>query len=327
VEIDTGKLIKVLREQDAGSLAREAAREIGARMDVVTTLARGVLGALDLAHGALGSRRMAMVAQRLHGLSRGRLPLWTPAMPRPAARPPRKRVAGNERVVYLPSCINRTMGPSRNEDLPSLVRVTHALLEKAGFTVVYPAGLDRLCCGMPFASKGLSQAAHERERDMQAALLDASDGGRLPVLCDMSPCLQHMRETLDGRLKLLEPIAFTLSYLAPRLHFEKLPGTIAIHTVCSARKMGLEQDFRRLASLCADEVVTPDVNCCGFAGDRGFTVPELNRHGLRRLKQQLPPEVTAGYSTSRTCEIGLTAHSGIPYRSILYLVDEVTRPR
>jgi D-lactate dehydrogenase len=327
VEIDTGKLIKVLREQESGSLAREAAREIGARMDVVTTLARGVLGALDLAHGALGSRRMAMVAQRLHGLSRGRLPLWTPAMPRPAARPPRKRVAGNERVVYLPSCINRTMGPSRNEDLPSLVRVTHALLEKAGFTVVYPAGLDRLCCGMPFASKGLSQAAHERERDMQAALLDASDGGRLPVLCDMSPCLQHMRETLDSRLELFEPIGFTLSYLAPRLHFNKLPDTIAIHTVCSARKMGLEQDFRRLASLCADEVVTPDVNCCGFAGDRGFTVPELNRHGLRRLKQQLPPEVTAGYSTSRTCEIGLTAHSGIPYRSILYLVDEVTQPR
>ena len=65
----------------------------------------------------------------------------------------------------------------------------------------------------------------------------------------------------------------------------------------------------------------------GFAGDRGFTVPELNAFGLRRLKKQLPPEVRTGYSTSRTCEIGLTTHSGIDYRSILYLVDQCTRPK
>ena len=90
--------------------------------------------------------------------------------------------------------------------------------------------------------------------------------------------------------------------------------------------MGLETDFRRLAEMCAEKVVTPDVICCGFAGDRGFTVPELNAFGLRRLKKQLPPEVSSGYSTSRTCEIGLTTHSGIDYRSILYLVDQCTRP-
>ena len=41
--------------------------------------------------------------------------------------------------------------------------------------------------------------------------------------------------------------------------------------------------------MCAEKVVTPDVICCGFAGDRGFTVPELNAFGLRRLKKQLSP--------------------------------------
>ncbi len=327
VDIDTGGLVKVLREQASGPLARQAARKIGAHMDTVTAAARGALAALDLAHGALGSRPMADAARRLHTLSRGRIPLWTPAMPRPAGRLPKNARWGKKRVVYLPSCISRTMGPARREGLPSLVRVTCALLEKAGFTVVTPEKVERLCCGMPFASKGLRQAAREREYDLQAALLDASEGGRLPVLCDTSPCLLHMRETLDSRLQLFEPIGFTLSHLAPCLRFEKRSATVAIHTVCSARKMGLEQDFLRLAGMCADKVVAPEVNCCGFAGDRGFTVPELNRHGLRRLKEQLPPEVTAGYSTSRTCEIGLTAHSGISYRSILYLVDEVTRPR
>jgi D-lactate dehydrogenase len=29
-----------------------------------------------------------------------------------------------------------------------------------------------------------------------------------------------------------------------------------------------------------------------------------------------------GFSTSRTCEIGLSLHGGISYQSIAYLVDE-----
>jgi len=32
-------------------------------------------------------------------------------------------------------------------------------------------------------------------------------------------------------------------------------------------------------------------------------------------------------STSRTCEIGLTHHSGIDYHSIVYLIDRCTQPR
>jgi D-lactate dehydrogenase len=89
--------------------------------------------------------------------------------------------------------------------------------------------------------------------------------------------------------------------------------------------MGLEAEFQQLAEMCANKVVAPDIICCGFAGDRGFTVPELNAFGLRRLKPQLTPDVRVGYSTSRTCEIGLTSHSGIDYQSILYLVDRCTR--
>jgi D-lactate dehydrogenase len=136
-----------------------------------------------------------------------------------------------------------------------------------------------------------------------------------------------MKETLDTRLQLYEPIEFTLKYLTPRLEFKKVSETIAIHTVCSAKKMGLEADFLRLAEMCAEKVVTPDVTCCGFAGDRGFTVPELNAFGLRRLQEQLPSDVKGGYSTSRTCEIGLNTHSGLDYKSILYLVDRCTRAK
>jgi len=86
--------------------------------------------------------------------------------------------------------------------------------------------------------------------------------------------------------------------------------------------MGLDSDFLALAEACADQVFQPEEEgCCGFAGEKGFTTPELNASALGRLKQQLPDGCDSGYSNSRTCEIGLSRHSGIPYRSILYLVD------
>jgi D-lactate dehydrogenase len=89
--------------------------------------------------------------------------------------------------------------------------------------------------------------------------------------------------------------------------------------------MGLAGSLRRLAEACVENVVAPpEVGCCGWAGDRGFTYPELNASALRELRSALPADVKEGFSTSRTCEIGLTLHSGVPYRSILYLVDRCT---
>jgi D-lactate dehydrogenase len=329
VEIDTGKLIKVLRQNQLSPAAHKLGTQVARRMGTVTALARFGLGVLDRVHRLLGTERMATVADGLRNLTGKRLPLWTPAMPTAADRVTLSTChrPGADRVVYFPACINRSMGPAAGNGLDALPCTTASLLEKAGYAISYPDRMDQLCCGMPFASKGLSEAADAKAAELGDALLNISDNGRIPILCDMSPCLYHMKETLDARLQLFEPIRFTLDYLAPRLAFEKIEGPIAIHTVCSAKKMGLEADFRRLAEMCAEKVVTPDVICCGFAGDRGFTVPELNAFGLRRLKKQLPPDVNNGYSTSRTCEIGLTTHSGIDYRSILYLVDQCTRPK
>jgi D-lactate dehydrogenase len=89
--------------------------------------------------------------------------------------------------------------------------------------------------------------------------------------------------------------------------------------------MGVERRLRGIAEACAEKVVVPErIECCGWAGDKGFTLPELNAHALRELKAQLPAACTEGYSSSRTCEIGLALHSERPYRSIVYLVDEVT---
>ena len=329
VEIDTGKLIKALRQDQLSPAARQIGAQVAKRMDTVTAFTRFGLNLLDGIHGLLGTRRLTALTTWLRSLSGDRLPMWSPAMPTGGAASAWHAYGSDQadKVVYFPACINRGMGPARSSREQSLSKVTESLLKKAGYSIIYPAATDKLCCGMPFASKGLSETAAAKAAELGDALLKVSDNGRIPILCDMSPCLYHMKETLDSRLQLFEPIEFTLKFLADRIEFEKVSETIAIHTVCSAKKMGLEADFLRLAEMCAEKVVTPDVICCGFAGDRGFTVPELNAFGLRRLKKQLPPEVSSGYSTSRTCEIGLTTHSGMDYRSILYLVDQCTRPR
>ncbi|MCL4481681.1 MAG: heterodisulfide reductase-related iron-sulfur binding cluster, partial [Bacteroidetes bacterium] len=235
-------------------------------------------------------------------------------------------VAGKsgQKVVYFPSCINRSMGTSGYGKEGQLTDVMVQLLQKGGFEVIYPDNLSSLCCGMAFSSKGYTEAGEKKSNELEAALLKASGNGAYPILCDMSPCLFTMRENMGARLKLYEPVEFILEHLVSRLSIQPLDETIAVFPVCSLKKMGLEQKLVQLAQLCAKEVVVPQTNCCGFAGDRGFTFPELNKHGLRTLKEQLPVSVLQGYSNSRTCEIGLSHHSGIPFRSIVYLVDQVS---
>jgi D-lactate dehydrogenase len=52
----------------------------------------------------------------------------------------------------------------------------------------------------------------------------------------------------------------------------------------------------------------------------------MNAHALRSLAPAVK-NCAAGYSTSRTCEIGLSVHAGLTYRSVADLVDSVAHQR
>ncbi|NQV34686.1 MAG: FAD-binding oxidoreductase [Phycisphaeraceae bacterium] len=327
VDIDTGELIKALRsEQNSGRQKR--ALWIADRMGPVTEAVRIALSIVGLFHAILGTRIMTSLASLVRALSGKRVPLWNPHMPwgAKAIDVTQGKGAGSERkVVYFPSCINRSMGVSlehRHEKQLSETMVT--LLNKAGFEILYPENLNALCCGMAFFSKGYTEAGTWKSDELQAALVHASQNGRYPILCDMSPCLFTMRDNMEPALKLYEPVEFISDTLLAHLDITPLNETIAVFPVCSMKKMGLEQTLLSLAKTCAASVVMPDTHCCGFAGDRGFSFPELNQHGLRYLRAKLPKDITRGYSTSRTCEIGLSLHSGISFQSIVSLVDEVS---
>lgn len=331
VDINTGSLVKNIRARQSSPFSRLIAHLAADHLKEVSASLRFVLKIGGRVHKKLGGRVMRLVSSLLHRITLRAIPRWHIHMPDGAL--PVHLLVDQEsmprQAVYLPSCINRTMGNSADmSHEPGIAEVTVRLLNKAGYGVRFPENLMDLCCGMAFRSKGFYKQADRKARQLELALLKATENGKLPVLCDMSPCFQTMREHLDNRLKMYDPVGFIDAFLAEHLIFEPIERTIVLHPVCSLVKMGLEKTLQSIAEKCAKEVVVPaESGCCGWAGDKGFTHPALNASALRYLKPSIPANAKFGYSTSRTCEIGLSLHSGIVYKSLLYLVDEATRAK
>lgn len=329
VGINTGELVKKLRGRTATH--KKTADWLASNF---ATALQGARFTLHVANGArmlLGAPRLTRLSGGLNRLSKGRVPQWTNAMPQPE-RPIRFSPAVADerpRVVYLAACVSRAMGPAAGDkEQTSLYEKTQRLLEKAGYQVVFPDNVDNLCCGQPFASKGYAEQAEDKRQEMIGALLHASRGGLDPIYCDTSPCTLRLVQDLgDVRLDLYDPVRFIRTHLMDRLEFTPQEAPIAVHVTCSTQHLGESQALIDLARKCSKNVVIPEgIHCCGFAGDKGFTTPELNAHSLRTLKDAVQ-HCSEGISTSRTCEIGLTQHGAIDYHGLVYLVDRVTQAR
>lgn len=329
VKIDTGQFVKYIRHEESSETAQKIAGYIGSHMGGTTSVLRGGLNFVHFFHTILGSTLMGWIASAIRTLSFKLIPKWNRDMPKGGHKIKESIVEkGQNKVVYFPSCINRSMGKSRGYDKGDveLTSKTKELLERAGFTVVYPEAINSLCCGMAFSSKGLKEEGTKKSRELEDALLKASEGGKYPVLFDMSPCFYTFHEANQNKnLKIYDPIEFMLDFVMPKLEVKKPREVVTVFPVCSVKKIGMEQKLLELAKMCAKDVAFVESNCCGFAGDRGFTYPELNEHGLRHLSEQVPIDCKDGYSTSRTCEIGLSEHGGVNFKSIFYLIDEVTK--
>ncbi|SCZ33267.1 MULTISPECIES: FAD-binding and (Fe-S)-binding domain-containing protein [unclassified Pseudomonas] len=329
VGINTGELVKKLRSRDATKT--KTANWIEGNF--ATTL-QGARFALHVANGArmlLGAPRLAKLSASLTRLSKGQVPQWTNAMPQPEKAIRFSPTVSDERprVVYLAACVSRVMGPAAGDkEQMSLYEKTQRLLEKAGYQVVFPDNVDSLCCGQPFASKGYAEQAEHKRQELIGALLHASRGGLDPIYCDTSPCTLRLVQDLgEVRLDLYDPVRFIRTHLVDRLDFTPQEAPIAVHVTCSTQHLGESQALIDLARKCSKNVVIPEgIHCCGFAGDKGFSTPELNAHSLRSLKDAVQ-HCSEGISTSRTCEIGLTQHGAIDYHGLVYLIDRVTQAR
>ena len=223
VDIDTGQLIKALRHETISPGANRIAGWIAKNLDKVTAMARVGLNVVHVVHLILGSNLLLNIAKGMRKLSGNRIPLYTPLMPKGAKRITNVAVNHNPwpKVVYFPSCITRSMGVSKdyNNEMDLTRKTAELFAEGLVMKFSIPDNMNNLCCGMAFSSKGFKETGDEKAQELNEALLQITNQGEIPVLCDMSPCLYRMKETLDERLKLYEPIEFSLEFLTERLQF------------------------------------------------------------------------------------------------------------
>lgn len=301
---------------NTGAWVQELRAEQAQHQGTAGWLARHQQGVESIARFALKAGRPLSKLQHMR-----------PTLP-PAAQPVAATTAtatqalGSDKVIYFTTCPNRVFGSEAQEPLPAVVR---RLCAKAGIQlqVVEPQGH---CCGQPYLSKGYPTQAQDKQQAMRDYLWQVTDQGRYPVVFDASPCALQVRE-LEG-LHCYELAEFLQQQVASKLQLTPLSEPLMLHVTCSSRHLDQGRSLRALAAQCSAQVIEPEqIQCCGFAGDKGFTQPLLNASALEPLAAQVPSGCTHAVSNSRTCEIGLSHHVGkheLHYHHIAYLLDELS---
>jgi D-lactate dehydrogenase len=191
---------------------------------------------------------------------------------------------------------------------------------------------------LPFSSKGFGAAHAHKANEMVEKLWSWSGEGTLPVVIDAASCTESIGKQGEGvlseqnaeriaRLEILDSVAWAHDHLLPRLELNDKVGSVTVHPTCATRHMGLAPRLRSLAAAMADDVyVAPSAHCCGFAGDRGISHPELTESATRPQAEELAGRhFDARLSNNRTCEIGLSRATGADYESVVILLERLTR--
>lgn len=339
VQIDTGDLTRHFRHESHGLIGRRIAWWTVRYFSFVVEMIRLGLNVATPLIRWLGSERIAELSLRIHNWSGGRIPVWHKWMPTGGKGLPIIRIRNSdqkEEMVYFASCLNRGMNkiPGETHKL-STAEAFIQLLQEAGIHPIYPDHLEELCCGTPYSSKGFNKAYKLMAENTVKSLWKTSQHGKLPIVVDTSPCtykMQHYDSILDGEylkqwqsLRIIDIIDYLHDTLLPRFDIKHKVDKIVLHPTCSSRKMGLEGKMKAVGCTCAEEAIIPeDTGCCGFAGDRGFLVPELTEAATQREANEVKEikGVHGHYSTSRTCEMGMSNASDESYSSLIHLVHK-----
>ncbi|HVP53590.1 MAG TPA: FAD-binding and (Fe-S)-binding domain-containing protein [Candidatus Eisenbacteria bacterium] len=337
VSINTGDLVKRFRRIRQTPATQKWAARIAEHFAATESAIRWVLRSGHAAQSIIGVSGVRAISRLMKRVAGDNLPEWMPDTPHVAGAVPKSARAGAQ-AVYFPSCISRTMGRLPGEpDDRSLMEVVVEVSRRSGVPVFIPDDVAGTCCGTPFSSKGWNRA---HEIAINAAIERCwkwSEQGRLPIFIDTTPCTYGFRNARGylsednqqrfDRMTFLDSIEFVHDTLLPKLRINAKAKIVALHPVCSVTKLGLTSKLEAVAKACSDNVLVPlDAGCCAFAGDRGFLLPELTASATRLEANEVKakhPE--ACYSSSRTCEVGMTRATGQIYRSYLYLLERATR--
>jgi D-lactate dehydrogenase len=325
VSINTGDLVKRLRTADGGRVQGRVWKSAAKHWSGTTRAAALGLKAAASVPAAV-VRGPNRTARRV--LGEDVVPQWSPELPRGGARRARSAPDGAVDAVYLPACVGAIFGPAGTGI--GVQRAFERLCDRAGITLLVPPGVDSLCCGTPWSSKGLPDGAQVMTEKVLASLRSASRDGQLPVVCDASSCTEGLRQLIEAAgssVRVIDAVEFVAADVLPRLPMPRTVRSLVLHPTCSSTRLGLDASLSAVASAVADFVRRPvSWGCCAFAGDRGLLHPELTESATRAQAAEIAEfGGDAHASCNRTCELGMTRATGQPYRHILELLEDVTR--
>jgi len=329
VNINTGAFVKELRQLSAKDSSLKSSWIVD-HFSFLTSLIKGALKTVNIL-SKISPPLMTNISKFVHSISNNRLPIWSKELTQTINFHYTTKTEDVDYILFS-TCANRILSPDGGE--VSLSQYMIDVGEYCGLSLTIPDNIDDLCCGMVYHSRGqLNRAQLSLEKTVNV-LYDSSNYGQVPIIVDMSPCTYHMisqGENLSenaknkwASLKILDSVSF-LHELVQSHPMEKLDQSIAIHPTCSNTKLSLNDKMMDIARACSTIVYKADEDhCCGMAGDRGMRFPELTHNATKYEVSELSNigDFDKGYSSGRTCEIGMGKSTGKPYFHIALLVKE-----
>lgn len=332
VNINTGSFVKHEREQVKSKFSNRlsllSVKNFALTQKIIITL-------LSITHwfaGIMGHGSINLLSKFTRNLLGNSTPLWNRFLPNSAPKISWRIKGTGKSVVYYPSCVTRLFSASKKVE--SLANVLGDIAQLSGYSLIIPSGFENSCCGMPYSSKGYREANIKMLELTITLLYKTSNGGKLPILIDTSPCTHQLINPASQinekvrkkweKLSFIDILPF-LKMCIDEIDLPPLNKSVILHPTCSTIKMDQSHIFTALSNQCAAQSILPDnVGCCGFAGDRGLLFPELTE-GATKMEAQdirgLKFDIS-GYSSSRTCEVAMMSATHRNYESIGILVRD-----
>ena len=326
LSIDTAQIALSMRRIDPP--APELAKKIYDNFSTTLQMCRAGVSLEGIAGSIITQKAISKITEGLHGVTG-----VTPYVPKTTPKANRYKLKNRikptnfEKVVYFSTCANRAFKPNQGyDDDRSLQQVVESLCNKAHIDIIYPEHIENLCCGLSFENY---DDVHERAvKDLHDALMKASQNGKYPIVIDHSACFNHAFKHMPD-LEINDISEFLCKYVVPHLDIEKCDERVIVHKQCKIKSLNKSQYIEDLARLCTDHVFNiKSFACDGFAGQKGFFTPELNKSATKDLAGEIAEYgATLGVSSSSTCEIGLGENGGIPFVGVAFLLDRCSKAK
>ena len=333
VNINTGDLVKRLRAENHSSTANTIALNVAKHFGWVEAIVKLALRLGNLVNRIFGKESMHKLTLLIRKLFPA-FPIWTKQLTQPIHIPLTE--SPDPSIVYFPCCMNRMMGADIEKD-KTIVDSVISLAQKAGMAIYIPQDSKGSCCGQAFSSKGFSDAYKYSANQMIGKLWNWTKQGKVPVVLDITSCTYSLKtcrpyltdenKILFDQLTIMDSIEFSSDVLLSKLSIHKKTEEVIMHPVCSVHKMNLSGKLVNIANQTSEKPVIPfAAGCCGMAGDRGFYYPGLVEAATKHEAAEVTTHTSVScYSSGKPCEMSMSESTGKNYRSIFYLLDEISK--